>query len=92
MKETSTLVNQASLILNFFIKALANQALGFIQNISMITHMFILSLNYPVRVQNFFAGLFPMVTFDLFPTDDIYEEIFGFSELDYNEEGLTEQF
>jgi hypothetical protein len=53
--------------------------------------MFILQLNYPSHVQDYFAGIFPLITFDLFPTDDLYEEIFQFSELDY-EEGLSEQF
>jgi len=34
-------------------------------------------------VQSLFAGLFPMITFELFPTDEIFEQVFGFSELDY---------
>jgi hypothetical protein len=43
--------------------------------------MFILMLNYPANVNDFFAGLFPLVTFDMFPTEEIYDYVFGFDEL-----------
>ena len=45
--------------------------------------MFILSLAYPLHVQNFFAGLYPMVTFDMFQTDAYYNELFDFESFGY---------
>jgi hypothetical protein len=53
--------------------------------------MFILMLNYPANISEFFAGLFPLITFDLFPTDDIYEFLFGYEELQADIE-LNQQF
>jgi hypothetical protein len=53
--------------------------------------MFVLSLIYPLHVKNFFAGLYPLVTFELFQTDDLYEEIFDLSFYDYDS-GFTQQF
>lgn len=48
----------------------------------MTVHMFILRLDYPQHTLDYFAGLFPLITFDIFPTDDLYEEIFHYSELE----------
>jgi hypothetical protein len=44
--------------------------------------MFLLSLRYPVNVQEFFASLFPLITFNLIPLDTINEDIFTVSEVD----------
>lgn len=78
VEQASLAAMGASLILGFFFGAVLNQILAIVENIGIILHMFILSLEYPVHVQDFFAALFPLVTFDLFPTDDLYEDMFGF--------------
>lgn len=52
--------------------------MSFIANLAIIINMFVLKLNYPVMTQNFFAALFPLITFDLVPTDDLYDEYLGF--------------
>jgi hypothetical protein len=65
----------------FFKKAVFNALLANIQNLSETTHMFILMLSYPANVNSFFAGLFPLVTFDMFPTEEIYDYVFSFDEL-----------
>jgi hypothetical protein len=44
--------------------------------------MFILSLDYPVMVQNFFSALFPLITFDLVPTENLYDDYLGFGEIE----------
>ncbi len=44
--------------------------------------MFAAKLNYPVNLQDFLEGLFPLLTIDIFPTAYIYEKIFDFSNLE----------
>ena len=74
---------------SFVLKAVLNQLLGLVESISMITHMFLLSLMYPVNVQDFFGQIFPLISFDLLPFDVINEEIFRFEEVE-NDEPMTE--
>jgi hypothetical protein len=76
-------------ILSFTLKAVLNQLLGMIESISLITHMFLLTLMYPVNVQDFFGQIFPLISFDLLPFDDINEKIFRFEEVE-NDEAMTE--
>jgi hypothetical protein len=42
-------------VFSFILKAVLNQLLGLVDSISLITHMFLLSLMYPVNVQEFFG-------------------------------------
>ena len=53
--------------------------------------MFLVTLNYPLEMMNFFALLFPLITFDAIPVAKIYERMFHFSTIttDY---ALTDQF
>jgi hypothetical protein len=80
-----------SLASGFFFSAVLYQILAIVENIGIILHMFILSLEYPAHVQDFFSALFPLVTFDMFPTDDLYEDMFKFEET-VEEEPLSPQF
>jgi hypothetical protein len=52
--------------------------------------MFIIDLNYPRKVQDFFAGLFPLIVFDVVPTDDLYQYIFHFEEIEPEESTLSD--
>jgi len=52
--------------------------------------MFILSLHYPPNLVDYFAGLFPFITFDAVPTDDLYNYMFDYENID--DEGLNELF
>lgn len=70
-----------SLAMGFFLSAILNKVLSIVDNLGIILHMFILKLEYPVNVQNFFAAIFPLLTFSLFPTDDLYESMFSFNEI-----------
>lgn len=54
--------------------------------------MFILSLTYPVNLQEFFRGLFPLIVFDIIPTDELYEKIFAFEELGIESPAISQQF
>ncbi len=49
-----------------------------------------MGLDYPLRMQLFFGGLFPLITFDAMPTDDLYNLLFKTKSFD--DEPLTEQF
>jgi hypothetical protein len=48
---------------------LVYKLLSIIENLAMILHYFILTLEYPANVQDFFAFLFPFVIFDAIPTE-----------------------
>jgi len=41
--------------------------------------MFLVTLDYPLEMMNFFALIFPLITFDALPVDPLYERIFKFS-------------
>lgn len=90
LRATSQNVARGTLIAKFFLDLLAYQLLSYISNLAMIIHMFILQLNYPVHVQEFFASLFPLITFDVIPTEKLYEFTLDFDEVE--EESLTDQF
>ena len=50
--------------------------LKFIRPLNLITHMTLIPLNVPINLQEFFAKIFPLVCFDIIPTDKLYEFIF----------------
>jgi hypothetical protein len=80
-----------SLVLAFVLNGLANQILSCVLNVSLILHMFLVKLNYPAQMTNFFSLLFPMITFDLIPTSWLYEMIFKFEEIE-TDYALSDQF
>ena len=88
--ESSQNTARAIIILNGIFQTVANQLLGFIANLSIIINMFILTLNYPLHVQKFFSALFPLITFDLIPTDDFYDNYLNFKSV--KEKSYSDQF
>ena len=52
----------------------------------MITHFMIMQLNYPPTAVLFFGLIFEFVTFDIVPTEFLYEIMFGF-----NSDSISEQ-
>ena len=50
--------------------------------------MFLVTLNYPVEMLDFFGVIFPLITFDALPLETFYERIFHFSEI-ATDEALT---
>ena len=67
-----------TMVMGFFLSAILNQVLSIVDNLGLILHLFILTLEYPINVQNFFAAMFPLITFDMFPTDELYQVMFDF--------------
>jgi len=53
--------------------------------------MFLITLNYPVEMLEFFAMIFPLITFDVIPTDKLYDKIFKLNQIN-NDYALTDQF
>jgi len=53
--------------------------------------MFLITLNYPVEMLEFFAMIFPLITFDVIPTDKLYDKIFKLSQIN-DDYPLTDQF
>lgn len=62
-----------------------------VTTLSLILHMSLVSVQYPVELMEFFGILFPFVTLDLVKTDSLYEKMFRFSEID-DDRPLTDQF
>ena len=55
-----------------------------------MVHMFLVTLNYPVNLLNFMNIIFPLVTFDIIPSTEIFETMFHFSDIVDNP--LSDQF
>jgi hypothetical protein len=69
------------LVMNFFLKGLLNSLLSSIVSLGVIFHMFLVTLDYPAEMMNFFGLIFPLITFDALPIDSFYERIFKFSQI-----------
>ena len=69
------------LVMNFFLKGLLNSLLSSIVSLGVIFHMFLVTIDYPVEMMNFFGLVFPLITFDALPVDSLYERIFKFSQI-----------
>lgn len=76
-----TYVALASVIVNVILNGVLSSLLGIIASLGIILHMFLLQLNYPVEMMNFFGLLFPLITFDAFPVSGLYEKWFRFAEI-----------
>ena len=70
----------AQFFIQFFFKALMNSLLGVIQSLSLIMHMFVISLDYPAELTTFMNQIFRFVTFEVIPyIDEIYDYGFNFA-------------
>jgi len=43
--------------------------------------MFLVTLDYPVEMMDFFGIIFPLISFDAIPVDALFERMFKFSEV-----------
>jgi hypothetical protein len=67
MKQGSTYVALGSAVMNFALNGLLNSLLSIISSLGIILHLFLVTLEYPVELLEFFGLLFPLITFDVFP-------------------------
>ena len=72
----------ATFLLGILFGGIVDRIMTVIPPLVIIVHMFAAKLNYPVNLQDFLEGLFPLLTIDIFPTAYIYEKIFDFSNLE----------
>ena len=79
------------LVMNFFLKGLLGTLLQSVSSLGIIFHMFLVTLNFPVEMMNFFGLMFPLITFDALPVESLYEKIFHFSNIT-TDQALTTQF
>lgn len=71
-----------SLVFQIFLSGLLNQLLGMIDNLTVITHLFLISISVPSNISQFLNTLFPLITLDYLQINLLNEEIFGFTELE----------
>ena len=64
--------------------------MGLIVELTYVSHMTVLEVDYSPKLMAFFKSIFPVLTFDAFPSDDIFEWMFGLSVID--DEPLSEKF
>ena len=86
----------ATVVLTFFsvnhqVEFILNQLLGLVSSLNIILHFMCMGLDYPLRMQLFFGGLFHLITFDAMPTDDLYNLLFSTKSFE-DDEPLSEQF
>ena len=62
-----------------------NKALGSVKNLSMLTHLMLLELYFPSITISFLKGFFSFVTFDVIPTEAIYNVLFGWMKESYSQ-------
>jgi hypothetical protein len=48
----------------------------------MTVHVFLIELDYPQALKDLFGGFFPLIVFDVVPTDYVYEQIFHLDSLE----------
>ena len=89
--KAATVLSVFILVINFFLRALLNRILSSITSLGIMFHMFLVTLNYPLEMMDFFGLIFPLLTFDLIPLDSVYERIFHFSSIT-TDTALTDQF
>ena len=81
----STILSIAMVVLNIGASYSMNQILSQVRSLSMITHMQMMQLNVPPTAIIFFSALFNFVTFDLIPTEEIYNSVFAWENVPYSE-------
>jgi hypothetical protein len=79
------------LLMNYFLKGLFGTLLQSVASLGIMFHMFLVTLNYPVEMMDFFGFMFPLITFDALPVESLYEKMFKFSEIT-TDHTLTDQF
>ena len=55
------------------------------RNLSIIAHLIMMSLSYPLVVNNFYGPVLEFANFDLIDTEDLYEFLFAFEDDPYSD-------
>ena len=75
---------------NPLLQSLGNLVLGIIEPLGLMTHIMLINIEYPLNAQLFTSSIFPIVSFDMVPTDALYGELFGLD--DVEDEPISDVF
>lgn len=84
-------ISSVAVISNAIFQGFLSSLLSIVTSLGTVLHIFLVRLNYPVELMNFFALMFPLITFDVIPVGNLYERWFHFSEIK-TDHALTDQF
>ena len=76
-----------TIVMNKLVKFYLNTVLSMVRSISMIVHMMTVPMDTPSKTDIFFNTVFDLISFDIIPTEDLYNKIFEFDNVP-----LTEYF
>ena len=71
-------------VANIFMKFAMNRILSQVQNQATIVHFMLLKLNYAAICSFFFGLLIDFVTFDIFPTEEIYAFLLNMENIEWS--------
>ena len=77
-----TTVSSVAVVSNNVFQGFLSSLLSIVSSLGVVLHMFLVRLNYPVELMNFFSIMFPLITFDAIPVANLYERWFHFSEIE----------
>ena len=63
-----------------------NSVLGNVRNLQFVTHLMMMQLIYSAGVSYFYSLLFEFVTYDIVPSDEIYEAMFEIDSNPYSDQ------
>lgn len=69
---------------------IVNQLLSLVEALTVVSHFVVLNLHYSENLEGFFKDLFPLLTFDILPTDILFEYMFSLSQIE--DEAMTKSF
>jgi hypothetical protein len=73
------------------LQTVGNAVLGVIEPLGMMTYIMLISVEYPLNAQLFTESIFPLIAFDMVPTDDLYVELFPALD-DVDDDPISETF
>lgn len=79
---TTVVSSLAILSLNPAFMLLLNHLLSIVAELTIVSHFVVLDLHYSTNLQQFFKQIFPLLIFDILPTDNWYESWFSLSEIE----------
>ena len=67
---------------NPLLQSLGSLVLGIIEPLGLMTHIMLINIEYPLNARLFTNSIFPIVSFDMIPTDDLYAKLFSLDDVD----------
>jgi hypothetical protein len=61
---------------------LLSQILALVAQLAYVSHLVAIKLHFSLNLQEFFQSIFPILIYDVLPSDDIFEYIFSLYGID----------